>query len=392
MRILFIHNTYQLRGGEDVALESEISLLLGNGHEVEVLVFNNQDISGVWAKVSLGIKAVYNKASATVLKQKIEAFSPDVIHIHNLFFIASPSILYMANKKKIPVVLTMHNYRLVCANAMLLRNNTVCELCLSKTLPFEAIKYKCYRNSSAETALVVGITGLYKLNHAWRNKVDTYIALTEFSKNKILNSSTGINPEQIKVVPNFVHDMGYAAFPRENFFLFVGRLSKEKGLHIAIEAFKNLPHQQLLVVGDGPEKDYLQQQAAGSPNIFFAGGMKKSEVIDTMKRCKALIFPSIWYEGLPFTIIEAFSTGTPVIASRLGSMTEIITDAFNGNLFEAGNPTQLQTTITRFIENAKEPIYKNARKTYEEKYHPDMHYNALMEIYHSILHSKHNVV
>jgi glycosyltransferase involved in cell wall biosynthesis len=273
---------------------------------------------------------------------------------------------------------------------MLLRDNTVCELCITKTLPWEGIKYKCYRGSTAESTLVTAITGLYKLSNTWKKKVGKYIALTEFAKNKLVHSSTKFSPEQVTVIPNFIKDTGVGMPVRENFFLYVGRLSKEKGVHTLIEAFRNLPGYNLRIIGDGPEKENLAQQAEGLSNISFTGNMEKDRVMEAMKQCIALVFPSIWYEGLPLTIIEAYSTGTPVIASRLGAMTEIVADGYNGYHFEAADTTDIAKSITRFMTVDNSALYGNARNTYLTKYHPDIHYNALMKTYSALI--KTNIV
>src|ERR1700730_1519932 len=172
MRILFIHNQYQQPGGEDVAVETESRLLEERGHLVQTIVFNNTAHSGILEKASAGWKAIYNIGSYRTIKKRIEEFGPDIVHVHNLFFIASPSVLFAAHRLKVPVVLTVHNYRLVCANALLLRNNEICELCIGKTLPLYGIRYKCYRSSMAESALATAITGIHKILGTWRKKIN----------------------------------------------------------------------------------------------------------------------------------------------------------------------------------------------------------------------------
>ena len=383
MKILIIHNKYKQFGGEDVAVESESSILIKNKHEVEILYFDNSPIDSHLSRIGSALGAIYNFSSARKVSKMIRQFRPDIIHIHNLFFIASPSVIYAAHKYKVPVILTLHNYRLICANALLLRNNQICELCTQKKFPVSGIRYKCYRDSAIESALVTGITGIHKLFKTWQNKIHTYITLNEFSRSKLLHSSLNISPGRMITKPNFVPDPGEGNVERENFFLFAGRIVKEKGVHVLLKAFANMPEHTIIIIGDGPEKGLLQEGFRTYPNIFFKGQMEKEMVTGYMKRCRAFICPSIWYEGAPLTIIEAFATGTPVIASRLGSMAESITDGFNGLHVTAGDADDLCAKIRSLVQETENNsmLYKNARQTYLEKYHADIHYNAILKIY-----------
>jgi glycosyltransferase involved in cell wall biosynthesis len=387
VKILFIHNRYKQFGGEDVAVELETSILIKKGHEVKTLFFDNAPIIGVLSKIAAAFHSVYNFTSARKVSKTILQFKPDIIHVHNLFFIASPSVIYAANKYKIPVILTFHNYRLICANALLLRNNEICELCTQKTFPLAGIRYKCYRNSATESAVVTMITGIHKLFNTWKNKIHTYIALNEFSRSKLLHSSLHIPESKMITKPNFAPDPGEGNMERESFFLFAGRIVKEKGVYTLAKAFTSIPESKIIIIGDGPEKKLLEEEFKSYPNIYFAGQIEKKEVNDYMKRCKAFICPSIWYEGAPLTIIEAFATGTPVIASRLGSMAESITDGFNGLHFSAGDANDLCEKIKIFITETENHsmFYKNARQTYLEKYHTDIHYSSILKIYEKAL-------
>ncbi|MEJ7767041.1 MAG: glycosyltransferase, partial [Chitinophagaceae bacterium] len=188
MKVLFIHNHYKLAGGEDIAVKLQEELFIRKGDDVRVVLFDNSEISSGFPLVT-GINSIYNKNSKQQIAKEIASFRPDVIHIHNLFFLASPSVLFAASEAKVPVIFTLHNFRLICCNAFLLRDQAICELCTQKTLPFSGIRYKCYRSSHVHSALVTAITSAHKLMGTWKNKVNTYIALTEFGKAKFLNSS-----------------------------------------------------------------------------------------------------------------------------------------------------------------------------------------------------------
>jgi glycosyltransferase involved in cell wall biosynthesis len=366
-----------------VAFELEVGLLKQKGHDVEVLQFDNYQISTAAGRIKAGLQAFYNFSSARKTADAIDRFKPEVIHIHNLFFIASPSVLFVAKKYRIPVIVTVHNYRLVCSNALLIRNNQVCELCINKTFPLAGIRYKCYRNSAVESAFATSVTGIHKLLKTWNNYVSQYVVLTQFAKNKLLASSLNLKEHQLSVVSNFVPDEGPYSLPRERYFLYVGRLAAEKGLPVLIKAFADLQSETLIIIGDGPQRQVLEEQSFLHSNIRFLGKKNKTEVMDFLGHCTALVFPSICYEGMPYTILEAFSMGTPVIASNLGAMAEMIKDGYNGFLFEPGDPASLKDSILKFkrLGEQQNVLSRQARLTYEKSYHPQIHYNAMMPIY-----------
>ena len=383
MNILFIHNKYRQYGGEDRAVELETSILIEKGHQVRTIFFDNRSISNSFLGIPSSFRAIYNFSSARKVSKMISEFRPDIIHVHNLFLVASPSILFAAAKHKIPVVLTLHNYRLICANALLLRNYQPCELCVSSKFPLHGIRYKCYRRSASASALVTAITGVHKLFNTWKDKIHTFITLNEFSRLKFVHSSLHVAADRMITKPNFVADPGETNQPREDFYLFAGRIVIEKGVHVLAAAFARMPEENIIIIGDGPEKQELERQFISNTNICFKGHLDKQDVNKYMKRCKAFICPSIWYEGSPLTILEAFATGTPVIASKLGSMAESITDGFNGLHFTTGDADDLCTRIRLFKKETENntSFYKNARQTYLEKYHPDKHYQAILNIY-----------
>jgi glycosyltransferase involved in cell wall biosynthesis len=317
----------------------------------------------------------------------IKDFNPEIIHVHNLFFIGSPSVLYAASKYKIPVVMTLHNYRLICANALLFRNGQVCELCVHKKFPVSGIRYKCYRDSASASALVTTITGIHKLMGTWKSKVDVFITPTEFVRSKLLNSSLKIPAKKMIIKSHFVPHHGSGREQRDDFFLFAGRIAKEKGVHILLQAFAAMPEQKIVIIGDGPEKNTLESEYKSYQNISFTGQVDKLQVREYMKKCKAFICPSIWYEVVPLTIIEAFSTGTPVIASRSGAMAESVSDGYNGLHFTTGDPNDLKAKINLFLKETEtsKMFYKNAKQTYLQKYDPGVHYKAIIEIYKKVM-------
>lgn len=388
MKILFIHNRYKYQGGEDVAVELEQKILEEHNHICEVIIFDNTEIESFKQKIKTATQAIYNSRSKKIIEFHIRNFAPDVIHVHNLFFIASPSVLYAAMKYKIPVVMTLHNYRMICANALLLRDCQICEKCVKKAVPLSGIKYRCYRNSALESALVTAVNSWHNAAGTWRNKVDQYISLTQFAREKFITSSLGLSQDQIIVKPNFIFDTEYTASKRGESYLFVGRLSVEKGVKTLLESFSSTPSKQVDIIGDGPERVALENEYGAFHNIRFLGAKSKSEVLGYMRNAKALIFPSIWYEGLPFTIIESFATGTPVIASDIGGLKNMITDAYNGVLFKTGNAAALTDALSRFEKLDSPELNANARATYIKSYHPQSHYKSIIEIYNKVIKQK----
>ncbi len=380
----------QSAGGEDTVVAAETELLRSKGHDVDILIFDNASMSkGIIGKISAGVKAVYNSASSRKLDERVRLFQPDIIHVHNFFFSASPSLFYTASRRRVPVVVTLHNYRLICANCLLLRDNKICELCINHSFPWYGVKHKCYHNSAVQSAMVGSIAAIHKWIGTWKTKVNMFLTPADFMREKFIESSLNAPVENIRVKNNFIKDPGMSPRnDRENFYLFVGRLSEEKGVDTLLKAFSQLPDKKLVLVGDGPIKETLHEAYHKATNIVFAGKKPHHEVIALMKKCRAIVFPSICYEGMPITIIESFATGTPVISSRLGAMQEMVTDGYNGALFEAGNDADLLRAINSFeteIDCESSTVYANARASYLEKYHPEKCYTAIMEIYNQLI-------
>jgi len=389
MRILLIHNEYTQYGGEDAVFQTEGELLTNYGHVVERLTFDSKKINSFFDKCLSILKMFYNPQSARSLRNKIEEFKPDVIHVHNFFPLASPSIFFVAKKYNIPIVATLHNYRLICPSAMLYHKHKIYEKSSEAIFPLDAVLKGVYRNSILQTAIIASMTASHNIIGTWKNKIERYIVLTEFSREKFKNSALRIPAEQFVIKPNFVMDFGAGESKREDFFLFVGRLSEEKGIEVLLKATRIYDF-KLKIIGDGPFRSMVEDYAAENPNIQYLGFRQKAFIIDIMKKAKALIFPSIWYEGFPVTILEAFSTGTPVIASKLGGMKEVVTDGFNGLHFEAGNEIDLVNRIKNFEEQGEHSLLmnRNARNTYLEKYTPERNYHQLKGIYYQAMKEK----
>lgn len=387
MRILLIHNKYKHAGGEDSVFRTEKNILEENHHAVKEVSFDNSSIDGWIDRLKISYRLFYNNQSEKIISEAIKTFRPDIIHVHNFFYIASPSIFFSAYKNKIPVVLTLHNYRLICSGALLMRNNIPCELCINKTLPLSGIMYGCHRSSKIQTAQLTSVTSLHKIIKTWNTKISAYIALTEFSRKIFLSSSLKLLPDQIVVKSNSVDDvLPNDTSKRESFFLFVGRLSEEKGIRVLLQAFEG-KNVQLEIIGDGPMKFQVQKAVLHNSNILYSGYRDKEYIIRRLQKCKAVIVPSLWYEGLPTIILESFSTATPVIVSDIENLNEIVKDGYNGLHFKTNNEADLYRVVESFYKdsNCYYYLYNQARQTFLDKYTHQINYNNLINIYSDVI-------
>ena len=377
-----VHNRYRYQGGEDAVFQAESRLLSDHGHIVHQLVFDNKNIPDSFDRYVQGIRGIYNADSARILQKLIIDFKPDIIHVHNFFPLASPSIFYVAKRNHIPIVVTLHNFRLVCPSGTLYYDGKIYEENVRRLIPWRAIMKGVYRGSRIETLGLAGVTVIHNLIGTWKNKIDKLIVLTEFAKRKFNGSALRVDEDQLVVKPNFVEDFGVGERQRENFFMMVGRLSVEKGIDIVLKALA-IKSFRVIVIGDGPLKNQVMSYANSNPNLSYLGFHEKEVIIKYLKRCRALLLPSVCYEGFPISLLESFATGTPAIVSRLGSLSEIVQDNHNGLHFDPGDPDDLVAKISLLD---REPalaskLGSNARLTYLNNYTPEENYHKLMHIY-----------
>ena len=377
-----MHNLYQNPGGEDVVFSNEKKLLESNGNLVIQFIKKNNDISNYCflKKVSLINSSVWSKKSFLEIKEAINTYKPDICHIHNTLTLITPSVYYACKEMGVPVVQTLHNYRLMCSNAYLFRNGKVCEECIGKSL-YHSVKYGCYRNSRLQTFVLARTVEWNKKQGTWNNLIDAYIALTEFSKQKFIEG--GLPENKIFVKPNFLFEDPNYSEKNGGFFLFAGRLDVTKGFNVLIKAAEKLPDVKFKVAGDG----ILRSNLDGVLNIEYLGQLNRNDLILELKKSGAIIFPSVWYESMPMTIIESFACGKPVIASNLGAMAELIENGKTGLFFEPGNVDDLVKKIL-WAKNNPEKMKEmglNARKEFEEKYTPEKNYKILMNIYEKVI-------
>lgn len=377
MTVLQVHNFYREPGGEDRVYEAEGELLTRYGHNVARYTMHNDAVRSM-SRLNLGIRTTWNQNTYTEVRTVIRERKPDIVHAHNTFPLISPALHYAAAAEQIPLVQTLHNYRLICPGATLYRNGRVCEECLHSRTLWPAIRHACYRNSRPATTAVISMLLTHRMAGTWTNRAQHYIALTEFSKQKFVES--GIPANVVSVKPNFLLRDPGAGSGDGGYAIFAGRLSEEKGLQTLLRAWQDLPEITLKIAGDGPMRPLVEEHARKLPNVCYLGNRSRQEILDLLKHAQFLVLPSEWYEGLPLIIIEALACGTPVVASALGSMTELIHDGVNGRFFQAGNSDSLVNCIRSMLAAAHD-MRKSARLSYERDYTPERNYELLMNIY-----------
>jgi len=382
MKVLLCHTYYQQRGGEDRSFEEERELLTAGGHEVIEFVRSNDELQSHSALRAAGV-TIWNRQAAREIKQLIQQHRPEVVHLTNTFPLLSPAVLRAAHGQGAAVVQALRNYRLLCANACLVRAGSPCEKCLGRTIPWPAVVHGCYRDSAAASGVVASMQVLHRLLGTWRNKVDAYFTLTEFARQKFIDG--GYPAERIHVKHNSVYPDPGPRPSEADYLVLVGRLSQEKGIATVLEAWAANPSlPPLRIAGDGPLAELVRNAQQQDRRIEWLGHLDREQLYDLIGNARALLMPSIWYETFGRTIAEAFAVGTPVIASRLGAMAELVRDEQTGLLFEPGNPADLAQKITHFqglSNDAVSKMSRTAREAYDGHFTAEQNYQRLLEIY-----------
>jgi glycosyltransferase involved in cell wall biosynthesis len=385
MKILLVHNRYQQAGGEDVVFQQEKKNLERAGHHVVTYERSNHEIEQFSAlqRAMLVKRIVWAADSRREFDQLLAREAPDLVHVHNTFLMISPSIYSACRDHGVPVVQTLHNYRLMCPGALFLRDGRVCEDCVEHSV-WRGVRHGCYRDSHIETAGVALMLAWHRQTKTYQKLLDCLVAGTEFARTKFV--AAGFDANKIVVKPNFVDpDPG----PRErigDYAVFAGRLSQEKGIATILDAWEHLsPHCALKIVGDGPLRASLEAQAKerGLSGVTFCGRISRDETIETVKGARFQITPSIWYEAFPMVIVEAFACGVPVLCSRLGGMQEIVTDHCTGLHFTPGDAQDLADKVEWAWNHPAElaEMGRAARRKYEADYTAEKNYSLLMGIY-----------
>lgn len=386
MKILQIHNEYAFPGGEDAAAEAEARMLRRAGHEVAVFRKNNREVesASLLQKLSflsggfLDSRKVYEEISSLVSKSR-----PDVAHFHNPFYVMTPAAYEACFDQRVPVVQTIHNYRFLCAAATFYRHGKVCEECLQRGR-WAGVWHRCWKGSAAASWMLTRLVDEYR----WRNilgRVSRFIVLSQFSYDKFRQA--GWPQARMVIKPNSLEvDGGEQNIRREPFVLYAGALQPYKGVEMLLSRWHQvLPDVRLCVVGSGPMEPFVKRHAVG--NIEFLGQQSRGEVLRLMRSASCLVLPSEVYENCPMTVIEAYASGLPVAASRLGALAEMVVDGETGLLFRPGDAGDMADKISQIMNapSLRERLSMNARQCFAQRYSVDLDCRRLVDIYRAVL-------
>lgn len=392
VKILLVHNTYQQPGGEDVVFNQERMMLENAGHRVIVYKRSNWEVAEFHGirRVAMAKRAIWASDTRREFGRLLHDEKPDVVHVHNTFVMISPSIYSACYEAHVPVVQTLHNYRLLCPAGTFFRDGKVCEECVQNSL-LRSVQHACYQNSRPATAIVALMLASHRLRGTWGREISCFVALTEFSRSKFIEG--GFPPEKVFVKPNFVYPDPGARTGIGDYALFVGRLLPGKRVSTVLAAWKRLRIPiPLRVLGGGPDQTSLEAQAAkyGLSNVCFCGHVPREQTLAAINNARFLIFPSEWYENFPVSIVESFACSTPVIVSGMGAMEEIVTNGRIGLHFAPGDCEDLAQKVEWAWTHPEEvrAMGIEARREYESKYTAEKNYPMLMEIYSRAIESR----
>ncbi len=391
MKVLILHNRYRQPGGEDQVVHAEAALLRERGTDVRLVEVDNgaPQGEGLLHTIARAGGASWSPSSHAFAARVCREFQPDVVHVHNFWMSLSPSVLAACRASGAATVQTLHNFRLLCANALLLRDGRPCLDCVGNT-PWRGVTRRCYRNSLAASAAVAGMITVNRLLRTWQHAVDAFIALSHHSRNQFVAGD--IPADRLFVKPNFREDPGQPARrPRESgTFVFAGRLSPEKGLDTLVEAWAlaRLPEWfRLFIVGDGPARESLTNQARAlgldPSRVNFTGPRSPAEVMDLIGGARAVVLPSLCFETFSLLLAEAYACGRPVIASDIGAPGELVTHESTGLKSPPGDASALAEALRRLAldDTLADHLGAGSRREYLAKFTPEENHRGLLRIY-----------
>jgi len=383
MKIILVHNSYQQHGGEDVVFDQETELLRRHGHQVVVYRRSNSELDAYsgFRRVALAKRAIWASDTRDEMASLIQREKPELAHVHNTFLMISPSVYSACRDAGVPVVQTLHNYRLLCPEANLMRNEETCDQCVRGSL-LHSVIHSCYRDSRPSTAVLALMLGVHRVRQTWARMVDCYIAPSEFAAQKFVEG--GLPAQKLVVKPNFVHPDPGVRKDSGEYAVYVGRLSSEKGADTLLQGWKHVRGRvPLLVIGDGPLREKLSLEFQRDSRVTFCGQLPRAEVLGTLKRARFLVVPSRCYETFAMVIAEAYACGVPVIASRMGAMQELVAHGRTGLLFPPGDSEHLAESIDWAWSHPADLKHMGdeCRTEFELKYSAERNYQLLSAIY-----------
>jgi glycosyltransferase involved in cell wall biosynthesis len=386
VKVISIHNRYLQPGGEDAVAMAEKALLEEHGHRVVTYWRSNAEIyERALSKPSLALSAFWAGDSIRELTRLLRDERPDIAHFHNTMTMISPAAYYACRKVGVPVVQTLHNYRLVCPGGALFRANRICEQCRGRILPWPSVVHGCYRSSRVQTAVVASVISLHRLIRTWQRAVDAYITPTQFARSKLL--AGGLPAEKVFVKPNFVTTDPGVGQRCGGYALFAGRFADPLKLEMLLTGWQRLGGDApLKLVGALPgdrEAVAAQIAARGLRNVKIMDWQPQPLLLRLIQDALFVVFPSEWYETFGLLIVEAFACGVPVITTRIGAMAEIVEDGVTGLHYMPGDADDLAAKLKWAFSHPDrlEEMSRKARAVYEEQYCPERNYPLLLSIY-----------
>lgn len=388
MRILLVHNRYRsgAPSGENRVVDQEGEALAAAGHEVMRFGRSSDEIERWPAvkKASLPARTIWSRETSRDLKAALREQRPEVVHVHNTFPLLSAAVLYACRDARVPVVATIHNYRLACANGAFFRGGAVCHDC-AHGLPFRAVLYGCYRGSRAATAPVALAMGLHR--QAWKSLVSAYIFISA-SQRDLLRGS-GLAASRVFVRHNLIPRRSRPRVARTPTVVYAGRLDEAKGVRLLMAGWDDYrgrsgePGLGLVIAGAGPLQDEVAAWASARPSVEMTGTVSGDRCAELISRARAVLLPSAWEETFGLVAVEAMAAGVAPIAAGHGSFTELITPGVDGVLFSPADPAALALAIADVDSNPGryEAYGDRARKTYEQRFDPQRSVEELLEIY-----------
>lgn len=386
LRVLMAHNYYQIPGGEGRSFKAECELLRANGHHVSTYTRHNDEIHNL-SSIRTAIDTHFSMRTYREVRRLIRADQIQLLHCQNTFPLISPAIYYAAADCGVPVVQHIRNYRLVCPTAVLFRDGGPCYECVGRRLPTPAIQHRCYRGSLAASVVAASYASLHRLLGTWSRHVGAFICLNSFTAGFL--ATIGISPERVFVRPNFIWPPGgpHQRSTIGDYALYVGRLSEEKGIRFMLESWPTTPSVPLKIAGTGELKDDLHAVFGGHASIEFLGQVEGKELERLMSGARMLVFPSLWLEGQPRSIIEALQAGVPVVASDLGAMREMLAASGAGRLFRPGDPDSFRAALLAIWSNEATALAmsKAAALQFARDHSVESAYSTLRRIYDAAL-------
>ena len=383
MKILMLHNQYQQLGGEDLSTQNEAKLLRDHGHEVDLVLYDNKKIQNM-SKLAIAAKSIWSREAHHDISQRLNTKQYDLLHVQNYFSLVSPAVHHAAFEARVPSIQALRNYRLMCANAQLHRENSTCEKCIGKYAPFAGVIHRCYRDSLAASSAVAAMIATHRALGTWNNKIAGYIAVSEHVKQKYIDG--GFPRDKLYAKPNVVSNSPITRHaPRKKQICYVGRLSPEKGCDQLLKAWSLAKTEKasLVIAGDGPDRERLKSLSQADPSVNFIGKIDPGSVNKLMAESQAIVIPSTWGEPFPRTGVEAFSNGTPVFGAASGGISELFPEGKGGRTYDAHDYYGLSKLITRLFadEEWSKSMQDEAQILFKTLFSPQATLHKTLQIY-----------